>query len=312
MNGAAGEPLKRGSTAPMKFRFRQLVLVVCSALVIGCASEGAAQLERVEPAPRLAVRPLLLLHASDDLRQRGELESAFERLLVDATDEELTPLATCDVECVTTSALAKLGVAPEGVQVVLLEPGQPAVVLVRGRIPRIVENSGPSVFAVNDGTPVSARERAARTPRAPRIRYEFLAERLSGALGPGSPAFRRGCERERAVFGATMTSCSPSESETPLHWRAEGAPFHLLGHATQHSEAVTALATYARERWLRQAPSGSYWIDADASMNCFGALVRDETVYEPPTVPKRAGYYLHFLGAEELAFEAADPARDRP
>lgn len=291
----------------MKFRFRQLVLVVCSAFVIACASESAAKLERVEPAPRLAVRPLLLLHASDDLRQRGELESAFERLLVDATDEELAPLATCGVECVTTSALAKLGVAPEGVQVVLLEPGQPPVVLVRGRLPRIVMDTGPSVLSPNDGTLVPARERAARTPRASRLQHEFLAERLSGALGPGSPAFRRGCERERAVFGATMTSCSPSASEIPLHWRAEGAPYHLLGHSTQNPEAVAALATYSRERWLRQAPRGSYWIDADASMNCFGALVRDETIYEPPNVPSRTGFYLHFLSAEELA---ADDLRE--
>lgn len=61
----------------MKFRLRQLVLGAASVFVVACASESAAKLEQVEPAPRLAVRPLLLLHASDDLGQRGELESAF-------------------------------------------------------------------------------------------------------------------------------------------------------------------------------------------------------------------------------------------
>lgn len=281
----------------MKFGLRQFVLGVCSVLLVACASESGAKLERVEPAPRLAVRPLLLLHASDDLGQRGELESAFGLLLVEATDEELAPLATCDVECVTTSALAKLGVAPEGVQVVLLEPGQPPVVLVRGRLPRIIMDPGPSVLSPYDGTWVTARERLARTPRPAR---EFLAVRLNGALGLGSPAFERGCERERAAFEASMTSAA---SDIPLPWRAEGAPFHLLSQSSHDSEAVAALATYTRERWFRHAPKGSFWIDPRAFVGCMGGFGRDERVYLAPEVPKRSGHDLCFLSAEELAAE---------
>lgn len=284
----------------MKLGLRQFVLGVCSVLLVACASERAAKLEQVEPAPRLAVRPLLLLHASDDLGQRGELESAFGLLLVEATDEELAPLATCDVECVTSSALAKFGVAPEGVQVVLLEPGQPPVVLVRGRLPRNVMDPGASVLSPNDGTLVTARERLARTPRPARLEHEFLAERLNGALGPGSPAFERGCERERAAFEGSMTSTA---SDIPLPWRAEGAPFHLLSQASHDSEAVTALATYTRERWFRHAPKGSYWIDPRAFVGCMGEFVRDERVYLPPEVPKRSWHDLCFLSAEDLAAE---------
>lgn len=289
----------------MKFRLRQLVLLVSSAFLVACASESAPRLERIEPAPRLAVRPLLLLHASDDVRLRAELEETFERFLRNAAEEELALLATCEVECVTGRRLAKLGLDPEGVQIVLLEPGEPAVVLIRGRIPQPGGATAPSVLAANDGQPVSARERLARHSR---VSTEFLAQHLARALGPGSAAFARGCARELALFDEGMTGTGAFASEVPLHWRAESAPFHLALQATHDAEARSALAEYARERWYWGELKGSRWVDTLAYPNCHEIPDWVEECAFPQRATDRFGQALCLLGEEELGSQQPGPS----
>jgi hypothetical protein len=297
MNGRAAEPLKRGNAAAMKFRFRQLVLGACSAFLVACATEVSTQVERMEPAPRLPVRPLLLLHASDDARLRDELEETFERFLRNAVDEELALLATCEVECVTSRKLVELGLDPEGAQVVLFEPGEPAVVLIRGRIPQPVGASAPSVLAANDGKPVSARERLARHSR---VSTEFLAQHLARALGPGSAASARGCARELALFDENMTGTGAFASEVPFDWRAQSAPFHLALQATHDAEARSALAQYARERWYWGELKGSRWVDTLAYPNCYGIPNWVDECHLSQRETNRFGQALCLLSEAEL------------
>lgn len=275
--------------------------------MIACASESAAKPERVEPAPRLPVRPTLLLHASDDVRLRSELEETLERFLRNAADEELALLATCEVECVTSRKLVKLGLDPEGVHIVLLEPGEPAVVLVRGRIPQPGGASAPSVLAANDGEPVSARERLARHSR---VSTEFLAQHLARALGPGSAASARGCARELALFDEDMTGTGAFASEMPLHWRAESAPFHLTLQATHDAEARSALAEYARERWYWGELKGSRWVDTLAYPNCHEIPNWVDECAFPQRATNRFGQALRLLGEED--FERQQPGPSDP
>lgn len=288
----------------MNFGLGHLVVGACSALVMACATDTDTRNELRTHVVPLAVRPRLLLHASDDPEQRVELGRSFGNFLRGATEEDLALLATCEVECVSSRELAGLGLEVTDTQLALVEPGEPAVVLVRGRLPRA--NAVASVFAENDGAPVSARERFAATERPTQLAREFFAKRLVLALGPGSPAFARGCARELVLCDEALTETGAFESEVPLDERAQSAPFHLAVQAAQRPAALAALATYARERWIGAAPRGSEWVNTNPAWD-FPAHVELVFYCVQPRVTNRDGQELHILGAEELA---ADPSRE--
>jgi hypothetical protein len=218
------------------------------------ACQRARDSERTSFGP--GERPLLLLHVSDDWQRRDQLGEVFGVFLLNASDEELALLATCDIACATTAELERAGVESANVHAVLQAPGEPALAAIAGEIPFPVYN--PYVFRLGEPQPEPITESFDDwiVPRVA-VNHAWLSAQLARALGPGSRAFELGLARDAVARGPVSADVAPTSE------RATATPCLAFEQAQRHpehrSEWLLLLATQVRDRWSVVGPPGSGW-----------------------------------------------------
>jgi hypothetical protein len=99
-----------------------LALFALPGMFAARARAERGQVAEPEPERREWARFVLALHASEDLGQRMELGECFGSFLLHAEDEQLAPLAVCDIVSATTDEMLGLPWPGAPVHAVLLEP----------------------------------------------------------------------------------------------------------------------------------------------------------------------------------------------
>jgi hypothetical protein len=234
-------------------------------------------------------RPRLLLHVSNDEARRWRLGQVFGIFLMRGAPEELAPLATCELRCATTTDLEAWGVDLTEAHAILDVRGQAPAIALRGNFPN--EDYDSSAFEPDD------RRYAERVHG----NHRWIAAQLAQALGPGSPAFERGLARERAAGLGFDANASPSPE------RVSSAPCHSLAAAQANPSTREAwhkaLATFAVDRWLDEAPAGSSWATTYGCAETLEKPLHEEQLSircGMGHVPAMGRRFLHLFSVEEL------------
>lgn len=228
----------------------------------------------------------LVLHVEKDLERRERLGDLFGSFLMKARIEEQAPLATCEIACATTEELAGLGIELDGVLAVLMVPGKKPIAALAELVEPGTQDADGSAEVDYD---VSMRSD-----------HERLAAQLARALGPGSAALDYGVEREHARLGALPAGSDPSVE------LARTRPCQALRAAQRDPEQREAwllqLALVVRDRWTRQAPAGSTWVERHGCGLEWGQPNPNEALGAlcgMGDVPEYAKRFLHFYSGDE-------------
>lgn len=242
-------------------------------------------------ADRSRWRYLLVLHASEDRSQRADLGECFGSFLLHAEDEQLAPLAVCDIVSATTDEMLGLPWPGAPVHAVLLEPAGKVLPALIGDLWQS-SGIGPSRRLTDEE--VEARYRAV---------HASIAGQLARVIPGERAALEAWAARERAELGKLPNPTSPKLANARrFPWQAR---LCVLDMPNRRKAWLQALAQSVRDRWGPLAPAGSVWGRRGGCGTWFhgGPEISGGGAGPCGTgfVPEVSASFLHFYRSEELA-----------
>lgn len=255
------------------------------------ARARAQKAQAAEPKAGAGARFVLVLHASEDPLQQFELGRCFGSFLLHAEDEQLAPLAVCDITCATTEEMLGLPWPGAPVHAVLLEPAGKALPALVGDLwPRRVPG-GPS------------RRPDEELVEAYRWAHQSIAAQLAKVIPNERSVLEVWAARERSELGAHPNPTSPKlAAARRCPWQAR---LCALDRLDRRKGWLQALAQSVRDRWGPLAPAGSVWGRRGGCGTWFhgGPEISGGGAGPCGTgfVPEVSASFLHFYRSEELA-----------
>lgn len=255
------------------------------------ARARAEKAQVAQPREREGTRFVLVLHASEDLGQRMELGECFGSFLLHAEDEQLAPLAVCDITSATTEEMLGLPWPGAPVQAVLLEPAGKALPALIGDLWR------------SSGIGQSRRLTDEEVEACYRAVHASIAGQLARVIPGERAALEAWAARERAELGKLPNPTSPKLANARrFPWQAR---LCMLDMPNRRKAWLQVLAQSVRDRWESRAPVGAVW---GWHGGCWGPVFKG-----PPEmanngggpcgtgyVPELSARFLHFYREEEL------------
>jgi hypothetical protein len=254
---------------------------------LAVVSEGFRKAQR-------AGKPLLVLIVPTDDGVKWARGRAFGAWLNHARDEQLWPLALCEVACATMADLRAL-VPSAG-------PGHPLMVLVEtDQLPATVRRLDARLPEVDAGRPRgdSWEQRVRREEQAVDAQIAVLSTLLEKGLRDGD-AFARRATQARAVLPAAVASLADHPATLVPEQADQVAgllgPLVGRGRDKEGQQLVAVLAKGAKQRLTGQRVPGSAW----ATSHGCGTRIEGEQVQHMIAcgmghVPAKSTRFLYFF-----------------